>query len=121
MIAKVVVNRPVKGHFDYEIPLKFKNKIKRGQRVKIRFGSSKAIGYVVGIYQESKIKKLRNIEEIIDNEPILDAHLLRLTEEVSKYYLCSWGEVLDAVFPSGLKKNKIILKTDKALKKDIEK
>ena len=117
MIAKVAIPRPVKDPFDYRIPQKFIPKIKKGKRVRVNFRGSEILGYVVDIAKKSRIKELRTIQDVIDEEPIFDNHLLRLTKKVSQYYLSSWGEVLDAAFPLGLKKSKIKIERKRIDKK----
>jgi primosomal protein N' (replication factor Y) len=107
MIAKVAVNRPIKETFDYEIPADYKDKIKVGQRVKVEFKNLVVTGFVVGIFKKSKYKKLKNIKKILDKQPVIDNHLLKLTRQIADYYLCSWGQILNTAFPMGLKKTKL--------------
>ncbi len=44
----------------------------------------------------------RDIHELLDDEPSFPKALLDLTKWMSEYYLCGWGEVLDAALPTGL-------------------
>ena len=81
MIAKVAINRPVKGPFDYKIPHHLMGKIKRGQRVLVNFAGARIVGYVVNVTKQSKIKKIRAIEKVIDKEPLFDEELLKLTQK----------------------------------------
>ena len=40
---------------------------------------------------------------MLDEEPLLTPHLLKLTRWMADYYVCGWGQVLNAVLPSGVK------------------
>ena len=44
----------------------------------------------------------RSLCEILDAEPLLDAHLLALTRWVADYYMCPWGEVIRTALPPGI-------------------
>jgi primosomal protein N' (replication factor Y) len=47
--------------------------------------------------------KYKDIEELLDEEPLLDASMLSLTRWISERYLCGWGQVLDSVIPAGVR------------------
>lgn len=104
--AKVLLKIPVEGPFDYHVPDKFSKDIMPGKRVWVDFGPRRLVGYVVGIDSETDVEKTKPILDIIDKEPILDDEMLRLAKQISEYYLCTWGEAVDAAVPSSLKKGK---------------
>lgn len=104
--AKVLVNLPIEGPFDYKIPEAMIDKIQRGCRVWVSFGTRRLVGYVIDFSSISKISSPKEIEELIDEEPILDEGMLLLTKQISRHYLCSWGEAIEAAIPSSLKKGK---------------
>ena len=106
LYAKVLLNIPVEGPFDYEIPPGMRGELTPGKRVWVDFGTRRLIGYVVGISESSDVQKVRPILEIIDKEPILSDEMLKLTKEISEYYICSWGNAMDAAVPSSLKRGK---------------
>ena len=108
--AKVLINLPIEGPFDYSIPQKFRGKLSPGMRVWIDFGPRKLVGYVIGISEKSDLEKTKPVLDIIDEKPILDKEMLDLTKKISDYYLCSWGEAIDAAVPSALKKGKTSVK-----------
>ncbi|MFH1867650.1 MAG: primosomal protein N' [Candidatus Omnitrophota bacterium] len=110
LYAKVLLNLPVEGPFDYHIPAEFVEALSIGKRVWIDFGPRKLIGYVVGIDTDTVVEYTKPILDVIDKEPILDDEMLKLTKQVSDYYLCSWGEAIGAVIPSSLKKGKTEVK-----------
>ena len=64
-------------------------------------------GTVVGTDSQAP-DNVRSIIEVLDDTPAFTKELLELTRRVSEYYLCSWGEVLDASLPSGLTPTSVI-------------
>ena len=108
LYAQVVLGLPVEGPFDYIVPLNLTKKIAIGQRVWVNFSQRKLVGYVVGLSQKTKIKKLKPILKIIDTEPVLDKNILSLTKELSNYYCCSWGEAIETALPESLRRGRIL-------------
>ncbi len=104
--AKVFVNLPIEGPFDYKVPKAMVNEIQRGSRVWVSFGMRRLVGYVIDFSSKSRISSPKEIEELIDTQPILDEDMLLLTKQISRYYLCSWGEAIGAAIPSSLKKGR---------------
>jgi len=103
MIARVALDLPYSYPYDYEIPLQLETKIELGQRVLVPFNHQEKIGFVVGLQNHSDVEKLKSILAFLDPQAIVDQRLLDFTQWISKYYLSSWGEVLHATIPAGLK------------------
>ena len=40
---------------------------------------------------------------MLDPQPLLSPAMLRLTRWMADYYLCPWGQVLEAVVPAGVR------------------
>jgi primosomal protein N' (replication factor Y) len=109
--AKVVLGLPLEGPFLYLIPEKFRKYIGVGRRVIVPFKEQRAVGYIVGFSFTSKIKtKIKEIEELIDEEQLITGELLRLTRWIADYYFCAWGEAIEAAIPPILRKGKIKIK-----------
>ena len=106
LYAQIVLGIPVEGPFDYIVPESFRQKINPGSRAWVNFGTKKKIGYVVGLTHKTSVKKLREITEAIDDCPVLDKEMLLLTKQLSEYYCCSWGEVIEAALPEALRRGK---------------
>jgi primosomal protein N' (replication factor Y) len=109
LYAKVVVGLPVEGPFDYIVPADLISRIKIGVRAWVPFRTKSIIGYVVGITSTTKIKNLKKILEVIDEQPVLNKSMLRLSKELAEYYCCSWGEAIETALPEGLRKGKKIV------------
>lgn len=108
LTAQVVVNRPLNTVFSYLVPDTFRERLKPGNRVRVPFGRGNKLiyGYCVGLENpENRKRSLKSIAEIVGTEPLLNQKMLDLTRWMSERYLCSWGQVLDSVVPSGVKKN----------------
>jgi primosomal protein N' (replication factor Y) len=56
----------------------------------------------------TEIEDVKPVIEVLDESPTFSAQLLELTRRVADYYLCSWGEVLQAAMPSGMQPNTIM-------------
>lgn len=78
-----------------------------GKRARVQFGSRKLVGCIIGesdslpanpAVPEEKIKPLIGI---VDKEPLFGKAQIDLAAWISKFYLCSFGEALSALLPSG--------------------
>lgn len=106
--------------FSYLVPESMKKIIKIGQPVSVPFGNTRKIkAYVVGFsnYLEAGIKA-KEIDEILDEEPMFDLSYLRMLEWVANYYFSDLPTVLKTAFPEKFfKKNlKNYRKPNKELK-----
>ncbi|MDZ7716844.1 MAG: primosomal protein N' [Balneolaceae bacterium] len=100
--ADIIFDRAVRQVFTYAIPDELQGDIKCGIRVWVPFQRRKAIGVVVNIHSNKPDFNTRNIQKLLDKEPILSDELLQLTEWMHRFYYCSWGEVVNAALPAGL-------------------
>lgn len=74
---------------------------------------------MVGVVTELKERThllCRHVSAVLDDEPVLDEHLLWLTRWLSQRYLCSWGKAIWAALPPGLKRRQTqtVFLSDKA-------
>ena len=107
MCAQVVFNRPLDTTFSYLVPDALRESIQPGQRVRAPFGRGdrQTVGYCVGIGPPSaSTRRLKSLSSILDDSPLLSPQILQLTEWIAQRYLCPWGQVLETVVPSGVKK-----------------
>lgn len=106
--AQIVFPIPLERTFDYAVPPLLRRKVDVGIRVRAPFGRVQKIGYLVGLSKKSHLPStaIKAIEALLDEEPFLDKRLLELSKRISQYYLCSWGEALEAIFPASLRPRK---------------
>ncbi len=106
LFADVVFDRPLDHAFTYAVGPDLKDAIGIGKRVRAPFGRGdrSAVGYCVRLSEAPPPRAVKELTEVIDDEALLDDHLMRLTRWMADYYLCGWGQVLNAVVPSGARK-----------------
>ncbi len=84
-----------------------------GMRVEVPLGKRKMTAFVVGIFTEKPaeidfpVEKLKEIKRIIDKEAIFTSDQVNLALWMEKYYLCSRGEALSAMLPSGRREKEL--------------
>jgi primosomal protein N' (replication factor Y) len=72
----------------------------RGARVIVPFRNEKLIGVVTGLTnKEPEGFEARELEAVLDEEPLLGTPLLELAEWMAQYYLAPLGEVLRGMLP----------------------
>ncbi|MEK7448182.1 MAG: primosomal protein N' [Planctomycetota bacterium] len=102
--TEIVLPLPVNKIFHYRVPDKFQEYLKTGMRVLVNFRNKLETGYCVGFVPQPEVAFVKDIEKIIDAEPMFDEKMLALTRWISEYYFCSWGQALEAALPSGVRK-----------------
>ena len=101
--AEVVLNLPLRESFTYSVPPEFSEHLQPGIRVFVPFGRRKLTGYVVSLSDHcNPALILKNVEDVLDAEPVLSEEILSLTRWVADYYQSSWGEAVKAALPAGL-------------------
>jgi primosomal protein N' (replication factor Y) len=103
--AEIVFDRPLDHAYSYAVPHELRAALAIGKRVLAPFGKGDrhTVGYCVGLTTIAPSRKVKNLLQVLDEESLLTAHLLKLTRWMADYYLCGWGQVLNAVLPAGVK------------------
>jgi len=98
----VILPIPVNQLFTYEINEDEFSFLKKGMRVAVPFGRKKIYTSIVfSIHNNLPTSyEVKSIFQIIDNKPLVNEEQLKFWEWISKYYMCSIGEVLRAAIPS---------------------
>lgn len=97
----VAVPVPARKEFTYALPAPLAESDLIGRRVVVPFGARKLTGVVVDITSQAPPVRARKVLEVLDEAPIIDAGMLKLTRWVAEYYLASWGEALKTAMPAG--------------------
>jgi len=99
--CEVALPVPLDHTFTYGVRLG--QEPQRGARVIAPFRNEKLIGVVTGVDVAAPPPEMevRYLEAVLDEEPLLGAHLLELAEWTAQYYLAPLGEVLRAMLPLG--------------------
>lgn len=109
-IWRIALPTPVAHHFDYLPPAVLPEKIRPGLRVRVPFGARQLLGILLTVVHETEIPfgKLKSVQEVLDQEPVFTAQLLKICYWVSDYYHYSMGEVLMTALPKRLREGKAI-------------
>ena len=99
---EIAVPIPQSETFYYSVPSHLQDGIQIGKRVLVPFKNRKALGFIVGFGKPPEGIVLREIIDIVDEEPLFDERRLEFLKWVSNYYLTSLGIVLKAAQPGGL-------------------
>ncbi|MBF7071864.1 primosomal protein N' [Glaciecola sp. MH2013] len=112
-IAQVAIPVPMYQLFHYEIMLSTTDII--GARVLVPFGPRKVLGIVVNLVTVKNdeqaaqlninLKKLRAVERILDDCPVLSEHMMTLAQWMSDFYHHPIGEVMHTLLPASLRKH----------------
>jgi primosomal protein N' (replication factor Y) (superfamily II helicase) len=101
--VRVAIPSPLRRSFDYVAP--DESGIEPGSRVCVPFGRRTVVGVVV----ENKVtpsvdeSRLKAVTSILDDKPLLDAHLLGLLRFCSQYYHHPIGDVAQTMLPLSLR------------------
>ena len=108
---EVILNLPVNQGFTYSYipPEKEKPELvpEIGKRAEIMFGNKKTQGFIINIQDTIPANcpvepgKIKPIKRIIDKEPLFGKELIEMAGWVSRYYLCTLGEAVFSMIPSG--------------------
>lgn len=109
MVIKVLVEnyiRKTDSVLNYHVPSDIENDVEIGKRVVVPLNNTKIEGFILGINTEEINYELKDIESIVDREPVLNQELLRLGEYIKSITLCSLISAYQVMLPSALKAKK---------------
>ena len=104
--AKIIVPRPLDETFSYRVPQSLVSDIRVGHRVVVPFGTKR---FVTGIVESlsplkpENVASLKDIECLLDKEPIVKHPQIKFWHWLADYYMCPVGDVYKAALPAGLK------------------
>src|SRR4051812_9123982 len=114
LVATVVLPGPPGGEFDYLVPPEMvaaarpERTLEPGKRVRVPLGrgNRSVVGYCVDLSTKpAGARKLKSVTAVLDRQPLITASMLRITRWMAEYYLCPWGQVLEAVVPAGVRRD----------------
>jgi len=105
MYIAVIVPIAVPKPYTYMVPPELMKDVKVGVRVEVQFGKNKLYsGLVMKLLDAPPAnQKPKPILSVIDAEPIILEHQLKMWQWIAAYYSCSLGEVMNAALPAGMK------------------
>ncbi len=105
LYAQIIIPLGMKGTFTYEIPQENTEMARPGMRVLVQFGKKKLYS---GIIHDVHRKKPDHFEpkpiiSFLDEQALVSQVQLQFWDWISSYYMCTYGEVMNAALPHGLK------------------
>ena len=104
--ADLILPVPIPSLFTYRVPQKMQPIIAPGSRVIVQFGIKKILTAIIHHIHENPPEnniEIKPILELLDESPLVTSVQMRFFEWVSKYYMCTLGEVINNALPSGYK------------------
>ena len=111
MYLEIILNLPINQGFTYSYTPPEDEKPELvpaiGKRAEIMFGNKKTEGFIIGISDKLPQNlgfdpaKIRPIRRIIDKEALFGSELIEIARWISRYYLCTLGEAVFSMIPSG--------------------
>ena len=112
----VILPIPIQRTFTYSVTEDEANFLQKGMRVAVSFGKSKMYtGLVFNIHTTAPaLYEAKEIHQILDETPLVNAQQLQHWQWISSYYMCSLGDVYRASLPSAflLESETVIYKSD---------
>ncbi|WP_027067303.1 primosomal protein N' [Maribacter sp. Hel_I_7] len=97
----VILPIPLELSFTYSITEEEAKILQPGMRVAVPFGKSKIYtGIIFSVHQNPpEAYEAKEIHEILDDYPIVNANQLKHWEWIATYYMCTLGEVVRSALP----------------------
>lgn len=102
LFATIAVELPVDGLFTYRVPAGLAALAGAGRRAVVPFGNRTVTGYILELTRaplKDGLKGIKDIKDIIDDEPLFDEKRLRFLKWLSSYYFSPLGPVLALTHP----------------------
>ncbi|MFV9551465.1 replication restart helicase PriA [Algibacter sp. PT7-4] len=98
----VIIPVPLQKLFTYSITDAEAHFLKVGMRVAVPFGKSKIYTAIVYNIHSNRptVYEAKDIQQILDETPIVNKHQLQLWQWIASYYMCTLGDVMRAALPS---------------------
>lgn len=104
MYAEVIIDLPllrVNRAYQYAVPPPLQARVQPGVRVRVPFGRRRLTGYVVKLGDTASVSQVKDILDVLDDEPAFNNELYALACWVARRYLCTVSEALQAVAVPG--------------------
>jgi len=105
LFAEVILPLSLHDAFTYKVPQEFADQIQPGQRVVVQFGRRKFYAALVVslTHQKPENIEVKEVQQILDEQPVVLPKNFELWNWMAKYYCCTRGDIFRAALPSGLK------------------
>lgn len=100
-LVEVVPLGGAPGTYSYAVPPALAARVRPGARVLIPFGARRRAGIVLGPASEEMEGKIRELEGVLDDEPLLSAEVVALSKWAADYYECALSLAIRSALPPG--------------------
>jgi len=101
----LIFDIPAEQSFSYKIDDKGESSV--GKRAMVPFGRRDCLGYIIAERENPpeglKEEAIKKIRRVVDTELLFDTKDIEIARWMAGYYLCSTGQALSAMIPSGRK------------------
>jgi primosomal protein N' (replication factor Y) len=87
--------------FDYQVPPVMMDNLKIGARVIVSFQNQPCLAYVWELADHSEYSALKEIQQLIDDPPLISPYTYALINWMADYYFCSRMDVIKLCLPPG--------------------
>ncbi|HPQ46135.1 MAG TPA: primosomal protein N' [Clostridia bacterium] len=90
--------------YHYHVPKALEAGLVTGMRISVPFGKGKAprTAWFLAYVESSKRAELKEILDVLDEEPVLDKDMFRLAKAMRDRYYCTYGQAISTMLPSGM-------------------
>jgi primosomal protein N' (replication factor Y) len=99
---EVAIALPVFSTYVYSVPENLLALVSTGKRVLVPFGQRRVTGYILGECKKTDLGKIKNILDILDDEPLFPSNMINFFRWTADYYLHPIGDVIKCALPGGL-------------------
>ena len=106
-VAKIAVSAAtywIDRPYDYRIPDELAARAKPGMRVYVPFsqGNRRSEGIILALSDHSDYEKLKPVQTLLDEEPVLDEEQIKLALFMRERFFCTVYDAVKAILPAGL-------------------
>ncbi|MCC6763104.1 MAG: primosomal protein N' [Deltaproteobacteria bacterium] len=105
--AEVALLRALPGRdaLTYAVPAAWRGRLRRGMRVVAPLGTRHETGIVTALHPAppADVRRIRDIVDVLDAEPIVSGEVFELCRWSARYYLAGLADVLAVALPGGLR------------------
>ena len=105
LVASVLLPIGPLEPLDYLVPDRLRTRIQVGCRVSVPLGrgNRSRVGYCVGLTSQAVSRRLKDLEDLVDEQSLLSPAMFRLSQWIADRYLCTWTQALDTMLPAAVR------------------
>ena len=100
--AEIALDLPLLDTYHYSVPVELRERLQVGMRVLVPAGPRRVTGYFLGFSEAPEGIELKDIEDLLDDEPLFPEEMLELFRFTATYLFSPLGEVIRSALPSGI-------------------